>query len=45
MSVHLNMLVPENSLGYNTSLLIIRALFQSILIYWAWMNRSLKLSI
>jgi uncharacterized membrane protein len=45
MSVHLNMLIPENSLGYNTSLLIIRALFQSVLIYWAWMNRSLKLSV
>ena len=42
MSVHVNMLVPENSLGYNTSLLVIRALFQSVLIYWAWFNRSLK---
>ena len=39
MSVHLNMLVPENSLGYSYSLLIIRALFQFVLIYWAWMNR------
>ena len=42
MSVHLNMLIPENSLGYNTSLLVIRALFQSVLIYWAWMNRIIK---
>jgi uncharacterized membrane protein len=39
MSVHLNMLIPENSLGYSYSLLIIRALFQFVLIYWAWMNR------
>jgi len=45
MSVHINMLVPENSLGYNTSLLVVRALFQSVLIYWAWMNRILKPSI
>ena len=45
MSVHLNMLIPENSLGYNTSLLVIRALFQSVLIYWAWMNRIIKPSI
>ena len=39
MSVHLNMLIPENSLGYSYSLLIIRALFQFVLIYWAWINR------
>ena len=39
MSVHLNMLIPETSLGYSYSLLIIRALFQFVLIYWAWMNR------
>jgi uncharacterized membrane protein len=39
MSVHLNMLIPENSLGYSYSLLTIRALFQFVLIYWAWMNR------
>ena len=39
MSVHLNMLIPENSLGYSYSLLIIRALFLFVLIYWAWMNR------
>jgi len=39
MSVHLNMLVPKNSMGYSYSLLIIRALFQFVLIYWAWMNR------
>ena len=39
MSVHLNMLIPENTLGYSYSLLIIRALFQFVLIYWAWMNR------
>lgn len=39
MSVHLNMLIPENSLVYSYSLLIIRALFQFVLIYWAWMNR------
>ena len=39
MSVHLNMLIPENSLGYSYSLLIIRALFQFVLIDWAWMNR------
>ncbi len=45
MSVHVNMLVPENSLGYNTSLLVIRAIFQSVLIYWAWLNRRLKSSI
>ena len=45
MSVHLNMLVPENTLGYSYSLLIIRALFQFILIYWAWMNRIKKNSI
>ena len=45
MSVHVNMLVPENSLGYNTSLLVIRAIFQSVLIYWALLNRRLKPSI
>ena len=45
MSVHIDMLVPENSLGYNTSLLVVRALFQSILIYWAWMNRIIKPSV
>ena len=39
MSVHLNMLIPEISLGYSYSLLIIRALFQFVLIYWDWMNR------
>ena len=42
MSVHINMLVPENSFGYNTPLLVIRSLFQFVLIYWAWMNRKLK---
>jgi len=39
MSVHLNMLIPENTMDYSYSLLVIRALFQFILIYWAWMNR------
>jgi len=42
MSVHLNMLVPENTLGYSYSLLIIRVLFQFVLIYWAWINRIRK---
>ena len=39
MSVHLNMLIPENTMDYSYSLLVIRALFQFILIYWAWINR------
>jgi len=38
MSVHLNMLLPENTMDYSYSLLVIRALFQFVLIYWAWMN-------
>ena len=41
MSVHLNMLVPGNSLGIPTYLLIIRVIFQFGLIYWAWKNISL----
>ncbi|KRO89687.1 MAG: hypothetical protein ABR90_00380 [Cryomorphaceae bacterium BACL29 MAG-121220-bin8] len=41
MSVHLNMLIPENSLGIATYLLIIRVIFQFGLIYWAWKNISL----
>ena len=36
------MLFPENSFGYNTPLLVIRSLFQFVLVYWAWMNRKLK---
>lgn len=43
MSVHLNMLLPENNLGISTYLLIIRVIFQFGLIYWAWKNiRLLK---
>jgi uncharacterized membrane protein len=45
MSVHLNMLVPENTMDYSYSLLVIRALFQFVLIYWAWTNRVKSTSV
>ena len=38
MTVHLNMLVPANSLGNPLSLLIFRIFLQFGLIYWAWRN-------
>jgi uncharacterized membrane protein len=36
--VHFNMLIPENSLGNPTYLLLIRIVIQFGLIYWAWRN-------
>ena len=38
LSVHFNMLIPENSLGNHISLLILRVFVQFGLIYWAWKN-------
>jgi|TARA_B110000914_G_scaffold175515_1_gene156798 uncharacterized membrane protein len=43
MSVHLNMLLPENNLGISIYLLIIRVIFQFGLIYWAWKNIRLSI--
>ena len=38
LTVHFNMLIPENSIGNATSLLILRVFVQFGLIYWAWEN-------
>ena len=38
MSVHFNMLIPENNLGNPFYLLIFRIFLQFGLIYWAWKN-------
>lgn len=38
LTVHFNMLIPENSIGNATSLLILRVFVQFGLIYWAWKN-------
>ena len=38
LPVHINMLVPENSLGNSLSVLIFRIFIQFVLIYWAWKN-------
>lgn len=38
LTVHFNMLIPENSIGNTTSLLILRVFVQFGLIYWAWKN-------
>lgn len=38
LTVHFNMLIPENSIGNTNSLLILRVFVQFGLIYWAWKN-------
>ena len=38
LTVHFNMLIPENSIGNATSLLILRVFVQFGIIYWAWKN-------
>jgi len=38
LSVHINMLIPENRLDNPISLLILRVFAQFGLIYWAWKN-------
>jgi uncharacterized membrane protein len=38
LSIHLNMLIPENRLDNSISFLILRVFAQFGLIYWAWKN-------